>query len=138
MSISGEASGDQAAIGYRLDAWKDVVIQAGTLLYAGYHGAPEYGRYFTDRETVLSEADGKFTFMLWGALQVKPHSTFGDRQMIREFRVVSAIPAAAGRATANADAYWGGGGGFQYYIPERYHHGLTVIREIPLSTTGLI
>ena len=44
----------------------------------------------------------------------------------------------AGRATANADAYWGGGGGFQYYIPERYHHGLTVMREIPLSTTGLI
>lgn len=138
MSISGEAAADQAAIGYNLDNWRDVVIPVGTLLYAGYHGAPEYGKYFTDRETVLAEADGKLGFMLWGALQVRPHATYGDRTQIREFIVSGHVEAAAGAATANAKAYWGGGGGFQFYIPDRYHHGLTVKRIIPLSSTGLI
>ncbi|MFT3776268.1 MAG: hypothetical protein QM820_63800 [Minicystis sp.] len=138
MSISGEAIADQAAIGYNLDTWRDVVIPVGTLLYAGYHGAPAYGKYFTDRETVLAEADGKFGFMLWGALQVKPHDTHGDRTQIREFIVTGHVEAAAGAATANAKAYWGGGGGFQYFIPDRFHHGLTVKRVIPLSSTGLI
>lgn len=138
MSISAEALADQAAIGYNLDSWRDVVIPPGTLLYAGYHGAPAYGRYFTDRETVLGEADGKFGFMLWGALQVKPHGTYGDRTQIREYIVHGHVEAAAGAATQNAKAYWGGGGGFQYFIPERYHIGLTPRRIIPLSSTGLI
>src|SRR5262249_31938647 len=106
MSISAEAMADQAAIGYNLDAWKDVVIPPGTLLYAGYHGSPAYGKYFTDRETVLAEADGKFGFMLWGALQVKPHATHGDRVEIREFIVSGHVEAAAGAATHNAKAYW--------------------------------
>src|SRR6185369_15990434 len=110
------------AIGYAADHWKDVVIPVGTVLYAGYHGAPEYGRYFTDRETILEHADGKFGFMLWGALQVKPHATHGDRTKVREFRVTHPCHAAACAATQNAKAYWGGGGGFQYFIPDRYHH----------------
>src|SRR5262245_43236433 len=138
MSISAEAAADQAAIGYNIDAWKDVVIPVGTLLYAGYHGAPTYGKYFTDRETVLADADGKFGFMLWGVLQVKPHGTYGDRTQIRELIVSGHVEAAAGAATKNAMAYWGGGGGFQYFIPDRFHSGLTERRIIPLSSTGLI
>src|SRR5262245_32966128 len=138
MSISDEAMSDQTAIGYNLDTWKDVVIPVGTLLYAGYHGAPGYGKYFTDRQTLRAERDGKFGFMLRGALQVKPHGTYGDRTQIRELIVSGHVEAAAGAATANAKAYWGGGGGFQYYIPERFHSGLTERRIIPLSSTGLI
>jgi hypothetical protein len=138
MSVADEAKMDQAAIGYNLDLWREVIIPAGTMLYAGYHGAPAYGRYFTDRETMLAHADGKFTFMLWGVLQVKPHGTYGDRQAVREFRVTQELPVAACAATANSSAYWGGGGGYQYFIPDRFHNGLIVTREIPLSTTGLI
>src|SRR5262249_53213796 len=104
MSISAEAVADQAAIGYNLDTWHDVVIPPGTLLYAGYHGDPALGKYYTDRDTVLAEADGKFGFMLWGALQVKPHGTYGDRTQIREFIVTGHVEAAAGAATATARA----------------------------------
>src|SRR5262245_40918069 len=138
MSVSDEAKADQTGIGYSLDSWQDVTIPVGTLLYAGYHGAPAYGRYFTDRETMLAHADGKFTFMLWGVLQVKPHGTYGDRQSVREFRVTSELHVSGCVATANASAYWGGSGGYQYFIPERFHASLSVTREIPLSSTGII
>lgn len=138
MIISSEAKQDQRAGSYNPDTWKDIVIPAGTLLYAGYHGAPEYGRYFTDRETVLAHADGHFAFMLWGILQVRPSATHGDRQNLREFMVVNACPAAAGSAVTNASAYWGGGGGFQFFVPDRYHMNLMVRRVIPLNSTGII
>lgn len=138
MIISSEAMMDQRAGSYNPDTWKDVVIPAGTLLYAGYHGAPEFGRYFTDRETVMAHADGHFAFMLWGVLQVRPHSSHGDRQNLREFMVVQDCPAAAGLAAANRGAYWGGSGGFQYFIPDRFHMNLMVRRVVELNTTGIL
>lgn len=137
MSIAAEAASDQIGGSYSADDWQDIVIPVGTVIYAGYHGAPEYGRYFTDRQTILANADGVFGFLLWGVLQVRPHATHGDRQEVREFRVVSPCPAAAGAATRNAKAYWGGSGGFQYFIPDRYHVHLQETRIIPLNTTGL-
>lgn len=138
MSISAEAISDQAAGGYNADTWKDVVIPAGTVLYAGYHGAASYGRYFTDRETILAHADGQFSFIIWGVLQVRPHESKGDRQYVRELQVFCDCPAAAGSATANAGAYWGGGGGFQFFIPDRFHHCLMEQRVVELNSTGLL
>lgn len=138
MSIASEAIHDQRAGSYNTDTWKDIVIPAGTLLYAGYHGAPDYGRYFTDRDTVLAHADGHFAFMLWGILQVRPHASFGDRQNLRELMVVNPCPAAAGSATSNANAYWGGGGGFQFFIPDRFHMNLMQRRVVALNTTGIL
>jgi hypothetical protein len=138
MNISAEAKADQAAGGYSTDHWTDIVIPAGSLLYAGYHGAPGYGRYFTNRDTVIENADGRFSFFLWGMLQVRPHSTHGDRQQIREFRVLTDCPASGGSASANAMAYWGGGGAYQFFIPDRCHIHLMVTRILPLNSTGVI
>lgn len=138
MSISSEAVSDQGNGGYNADSWKDTVLPVGMLLYAGYSDRPDFGRYFTDRETVLANADGQFSFVIWGVLQVRPHTTKGDRQMIRELRVAQECPCAAGSATANAGAYWGGGGGYQFFIPDRFHGNLRETRIVPLNTTGLL
>lgn len=137
-SISDEAMNDQRSGSYNPDSWTDCTIPPGILLYAGYSNRPDFGRYFTDRQTVLAFADGSFSFLLWGILQVRPHSTKGDRQELREVRVVTECPAAIGAALNNAQAYWGGGGGNQYFIPDRFHSNLSEVRIIPLNTTGLI
>lgn len=99
-----------------VDAYTNIVLKKGTILYSLYPYGPKPGNYYSDRMTLIS-ANG--SALAYNNLTQISHSgnTPGARPMrdqVQAFKLSEDICAGTGKALANT--LLGAGGGNQYFI----------------------
>ena len=101
-----------------VDAYTNIVLKKGTILYSLYPYGPKPGNYYSDRMTLIS-ANG--SALAYNNLTQISHSgnTPGARPMrdqVQAFKLSEDICAGTGKALANT--LLGAGGGNQYFIDD--------------------
>ncbi|ATD59989.1 MAG: RHS repeat-associated core domain-containing protein [Janthinobacterium svalbardensis] len=101
-----------------VDAYTNIVLKKGTILYSLYPYGPKPGNYYSDRITLISANGSALTY---NNLTQISHSgnTPGARPMrdqVQAFKLSEDICAGTGKALANT--LLGAGGGNQYFIDD--------------------
>ena len=126
VDITAVAADAQISAGYAADSWSATTLNQGDYIYGGL---PGQSCFYTCADT-LAASGGDMT-SLWESLQVPANPTFGYRETIGEYEVMSGMDSASGTALNNP-AYGSGGGG-QYYVPESNWSNLRLNRTITLG-----
>jgi RHS repeat-associated protein len=133
IAIALELTPAQAAASFQgsgqypgVDRWRNIILRAGTVVYAG---TPGVSGFFTTSKSIARS--GNDAIALFEGLQVAPQaSTKAYRPAVTAFIVMQDTPAAFGIVRANPQ--FGAGGYPQLFIPA-WSSDLKPVFEIPLT-----
>ncbi len=94
-----------------IDAYKDVNIKTGSIVYRG----EPYGTEYFTTTSAIEEAGGSANNLFKG-LQVREHKTFGYKKTMQGYELTGDVKAAISRTMANKQH--GAGGRTQLFIPD--------------------
>jgi hypothetical protein len=124
MSTAAQAAATQTRTGYGVDSWSDMKLEPMTKVWAGeddgggrnsaFFFSEEDARYV--RGSYVGTNPVHFAETLWRMAQVSPSAKYGYRNAIIEYVVDLPVAAAVGYCFSNG--HLGGGGVYQYYIPD--------------------
>jgi hypothetical protein len=108
-----------------LDAFRDIVLKKGTIIYGGYPGQSAF--YTTASGLRRSGASASTLFQ---GLQVARHPVRGYRPQVAAYEVLEDVPAAFGRAIANPQH---GAGRLPQIVVPNYESVLRPLNHIALG-----